>query len=87
MAMTVVVALYALLPSASLMSAKSFNDKVLNRPYADLRRWHLGFRWDYIRKTSNSRTTASPPKTARPGIWKSLLSRPDSVSTVSLICV
>ncbi len=43
MAMTVAVALYALLPSASLMSAKSFNDKVLNRPYADLRRWHLGF--------------------------------------------
>ncbi len=23
--------------------ARSFNDKVLNRPYADLRRWHLGF--------------------------------------------
>lgn len=25
------------------MSARTFNDKVLNRPYADLRRWHLGF--------------------------------------------
>lgn len=24
-------------------SAKGYNDKVLNRPYADLRRWHLGF--------------------------------------------
>jgi len=24
-------------------SAKQFNDKLLNRPYADLRRWHLGF--------------------------------------------
>lgn len=24
-------------------SAKTFNDKVLNRPYADMRRWHLGF--------------------------------------------
>ncbi len=23
--------------------ARTFNDKVLNRPYADLRRWHLGF--------------------------------------------
>lgn len=23
--------------------ARSFNDKVQNRPYADLRRWHLGF--------------------------------------------
>lgn len=24
-------------------AARSFNDKVLNRPYADNRRWHLGF--------------------------------------------
>ncbi len=24
-------------------SARTFNDKVLNRPYADMRRWHLGF--------------------------------------------
>lgn len=24
-------------------SARTFNDKVLNRPYADLRKWHLGF--------------------------------------------
>ncbi len=23
--------------------ARTFNDKVLNRPYADMRRWHLGF--------------------------------------------
>lgn len=23
--------------------AKDFNDKILNRPYADMRRWHLGF--------------------------------------------
>ncbi|MGM9853613.1 MAG: hypothetical protein ACI30N_06580, partial [Muribaculaceae bacterium] len=23
--------------------ARSFNDKLLNRPYADLKRWHLGF--------------------------------------------
>lgn len=25
------------------VSAKQFNDKLLNRPYADMRRWHLGF--------------------------------------------
>ncbi len=25
------------------VSAKTFNDKIQNRPYADLRRWHLGF--------------------------------------------
>lgn len=25
------------------MSARPFNDKLLNRPYADLRPWHLGF--------------------------------------------
>ncbi len=24
-------------------SAQALNDKVLNRPYADMRRWHLGF--------------------------------------------
>ncbi len=24
-------------------SGRAFNDKVLNRPYADMRRWHLGF--------------------------------------------
>lgn len=24
-------------------SARDFNDKLLNRPYADMRRWHLGF--------------------------------------------
>lgn len=25
------------------LQAQSFNDKLLNRPYADMRRWHLGF--------------------------------------------
>ena len=25
------------------LQAKTFNDKIQNRPYADLRRWHLGF--------------------------------------------
>ncbi len=29
--------------SAMPASARTFNDKVQNRPYADLRRWHLGF--------------------------------------------
>ncbi len=33
----------ALLGCAVASSARSFNDKLLNRPYADLRRWHLGF--------------------------------------------
>lgn len=28
---------------ASQAAAAGFNDKVLNRPYADMRRWHLGF--------------------------------------------
>lgn len=28
---------------ASTVSAAGFNDKVLNKPYADMRRWHLGF--------------------------------------------
>lgn len=27
----------------SVTSAQRFNDKIQNRPYADLRRWHLGF--------------------------------------------
>lgn len=29
--------------TASTVNAQKFNDKLLNRPYADLRRWHLGF--------------------------------------------
>ncbi len=28
---------------AQTTTARTFNDKVLNRPYADMRRWHLGF--------------------------------------------
>lgn len=28
---------------ASARAPRQFNDKVLNRPYADLRKWHLGF--------------------------------------------
>lgn len=37
-----VVAAVALLASHAAV-AQRFNDKVLNKPYADLRRWHLGF--------------------------------------------
>jgi opacity protein-like surface antigen len=33
----------AIVSGTSSVAAKDFNDKVLNRPYADLRRWHLGF--------------------------------------------
>ena len=29
--------------SAATAGARAFNDKLLNRPYADLKRWHLGF--------------------------------------------
>ena len=29
--------------TATPLHAKTFNDKIQNRPYADLRRWHLGF--------------------------------------------
>lgn len=32
-----------LLAFAATATARTFNDKVLNRPYADQRRWHLGF--------------------------------------------
>ncbi|MDE6331960.1 MAG: hypothetical protein K2L80_05100, partial [Muribaculaceae bacterium] len=28
---------------ASTAAARDLNDKLLNRPYADLRKWHLGF--------------------------------------------
>lgn len=34
-------ALAAIVPTEA--SGQSFNDKLLNRPYADMRRWHLGF--------------------------------------------
>lgn len=33
----------SLLAGIGAAGARSFNDKLLNRPYADLRRWHLGF--------------------------------------------
>ena len=31
------------LGAVSAANAQRFNDKVLNRPYADMRPWHLGF--------------------------------------------
>lgn len=37
----IVVAVGAVAPSEA--DAQRFNDKLYNRPYADLRRWHLGF--------------------------------------------
>ncbi|MBD5254588.1 MAG: PorT family protein [Barnesiella sp.] len=36
-----ILALVAMIPAAA--GAQQLNDKLLNRPYADLRRWHLGF--------------------------------------------
>lgn len=38
-----VAALAALIPWAPGAHAERLNDKVLNRPYSDNRRWHLGF--------------------------------------------
>lgn len=38
----VIIALLALCGSADAFGSR-FNDKLQNRPYADLRRWHLGF--------------------------------------------
>lgn len=36
---TILLCLVAMVPA----TARDFNDKLLNRPYADLRSWHLGF--------------------------------------------
>lgn len=41
-ALLIVVVLALCMPSASPLYARP-NDKVMNRPYADLKRWHLGF--------------------------------------------
>lgn len=38
-----ILPLFAVLVSAGIVNARQFNDKVLNRPYADNRAWHLGF--------------------------------------------
>lgn len=43
MAALAVAALAALIPWAPEAHAERLNDKVLNRPYSDNRRWHLGF--------------------------------------------
>lgn len=43
MATLAVAALAALIPWAPGAHAERLNDKVLNRPYSDNRRWHLGF--------------------------------------------
>ncbi len=37
----IVLVAAASLPVA--VSGREFNDRLLNRPYSDLRRWHLGF--------------------------------------------
>lgn len=43
MAALAVAALASLIPWAPGAHAERLNDKVLNRPYSDNRRWHLGF--------------------------------------------
>lgn len=37
------IALVAVAVAAVPVRARDFNDKLMNRPYADLKRWHLGF--------------------------------------------
>ncbi|MCM1521833.1 MAG: PorT family protein [Muribaculaceae bacterium] len=37
------LSLLIMMTAAFGVMAQGFNDKVLNRPYADMRRWHLGF--------------------------------------------
>ena len=39
----IIVTVLGFLIAASPAGARDFNDKLMNRPYADLRRWHLGF--------------------------------------------
>lgn len=35
--------LLALMAAVGVQAKRTFNDKIMNRPYADMRRWHLGF--------------------------------------------
>lgn len=39
----IVIATITAAAATPVASSRDFNDKLLNRPYADLRRWHLGF--------------------------------------------
>lgn len=39
----IIITAILVLASAFHMPARDFNDKLLNRPYADMRPWHLGF--------------------------------------------
>lgn len=39
----IVLLILACVVSAMPASSRAFNDKLMNRPYADLRAWHLGF--------------------------------------------
>ncbi len=40
---TIIIILAAMLSAFEAVAARRLNDKLENRPYADLRRWHLGF--------------------------------------------
>lgn len=39
----IIITLLLCASAAVTVGARDFNDKLLNRPYADMRRWHLGF--------------------------------------------
>lgn len=41
MCLALIVLVVGAMPATT--SARDFNDKLMNKPYADLRRWHLGF--------------------------------------------
>lgn len=39
----IIVTILGFLIAVAPVNARDFNDKLMNRPYVDLRRWHLGF--------------------------------------------
>ena len=39
----IIVTILGFLIAVAPVNARDFNDKLMNRPYADLRCWHLGF--------------------------------------------
>lgn len=41
--LSLLLSLIAIISCSQIVNGQQLNDKLLNRPYADLRRWHLGF--------------------------------------------
>ena len=84
-AIAAVVAASALLcaPSAE---AKKLNDDLLNRPYADLRRFHLGFSVGLNMFGLSMHHNGFVPR-GRPGLWSSPPTIPVSASPRLANCV